>query len=590
MAEAATSMLTTADGRPLKEALATAQARARRRAFFLVVPLLAFVLLTFLIPIGYMLKRSVEHDGFAKSAPALVEWFSANSGFDYANPPEEAYAALVKDLALMQTEKLTGISGTRINYTVPGTISLFKKGAREAKNPKAPFKEALIAVDTDWASPALWRGMEAASSKYTTEFYKVGTDNKLGDNGWERGGDKDRIYLYLFFKTFLVSGIITVICLLLAFPVAYFVSFHVKPERKSLWLFLITIPFWTSYVIRVFMWNVMLGRTGVINSALVGVGVIDTPFDLSFSVEAMVVTLAHAYAPFAILPIYVALEKIDRSLLEAGQDLGETRWTTFLRVTLPLAWRGAPDSTRSFVLVVHDADAAVAGSGAAVSQALARANAVLAEIAPAAETVGETPPTAVEPVAVASVRPAQRGGFGRPAALEAPRDGAPDDLTAIRGVTPTIAAALNGLGIFHYDQLAEWDQKAVVWIENHFGFKGRVARQTHIQRQRQFAQQGQTQTFRFGGHSAVAKQMLFMAAVRANIGRHILDQPEHRRAEAFEHIERLARIEQRHILRGGDDNRPVELGFLAQGELHIARARRQVDQQHIQPPPRHLGH
>lgn len=141
-------------------------------------------------------------------------------------------------------------------------------------------------------------------------------------------------------RSVIVSMLVTAATVILAYPVAYFVSFNVAPDKKGLWLFLITIPFWTSYVIRVFMWNVMLGRTGVINSALIGTGIIDTPFDLSFSVQAMVVTLAHAYAPFAILPIYVALEKIDRSLLEAGQDLGETRWTTFLRVTLPLSMPG----------------------------------------------------------------------------------------------------------------------------------------------------------------------------------------------------------------------------------------------------------
>ena len=141
-------------------------------------------------------------------------------------------------------------------------------------------------------------------------------------------------------RSIIVSMLVTATTVILAYPVAYFVSFNVAPDKKGLWLFLITIPFWTSYVIRVFMWNVMLGRTGVINSALLGTGIIDTPFDMNFSVQAMVVTLAHAYAPFAILPIYVALEKIDRSLLEAGQDLGETRFTTFLRVTLPLSMTG----------------------------------------------------------------------------------------------------------------------------------------------------------------------------------------------------------------------------------------------------------
>lgn len=130
-----------------------------------------------------------------------------------------------------------------------------------------------------------------------------------------------------------------------------------------------------------------------------------------------------------------------------------------------------------------DADRAVAGSGAAVAQALARANAVLAEIAPAAETLADAP-AAVE---IAPPRAAQRGGFGRPAGLEAPRDGVADDLAAIRGVTPTIVAGLNGLGIYHYDQIADWDQKAVVWIENQFGLKGRVAREKWLDQARDLA-------------------------------------------------------------------------------------------------------
>jgi len=154
------------------------------------------------------------------------------------------------------------------------------------------------------------------------------------------GAWSDPVVLTLMWRSLYVSIFVTAATVIFAYPVAYFVSFNVEPSRKSLWLFLITIPFWTSYVIRVFMWNVMISRTGVINSALEGVGIIDQPLQMAFTIQAMVVTLAHAYAPFAILPIYVALEKIDRSLLEAGQDLGETRFSTFLRVTLPLSMSG----------------------------------------------------------------------------------------------------------------------------------------------------------------------------------------------------------------------------------------------------------
>ncbi len=147
------------------------------------------------------------------------------------------------------------------------------------------------------------------------------------------------VYGYIMFKSLMVALIVTAITVLLAYPVAYFVSFHVKPERKSLWLFLITIPFWTSYIIRVSLWFVILGYGGIVDSALASIGL--PPLNIaSYSILSIIIVLAHAYAPFAVLPIFVSLEKVDRSLLEAGQDLGESRWVTFLRVTLPLSMPG----------------------------------------------------------------------------------------------------------------------------------------------------------------------------------------------------------------------------------------------------------
>ena len=149
------------------------------------------------------------------------------------------------------------------------------------------------------------------------------------------------LYRQVMLRSLGVAMAVTAVTVALAFPIAYFVSFHVRPSRKALWLFLITIPFWTSYLIRVFLWKVILGYNGVVNSSLLSLGLIDAPLTfILYNVNAVVITLAHAYAPFAILPIYVALEKIDRALLEAGQDLGESRLMTFWRVTLPLAMPG----------------------------------------------------------------------------------------------------------------------------------------------------------------------------------------------------------------------------------------------------------
>jgi putative spermidine/putrescine transport system permease protein len=354
MAEATTDLLTTADGRPLKAALAEAQVRAKRRAFLLVLPLLIFVLLTFLIPIVYMLKRSVEHDGFSTSAPALVAWIAENPGFDPANPPEAAYAALVSDLARMQVEKTTGIAGTRINYSVPGSISLFKAGARTAADLQPPFKGSLLALDPDWAKPALWRGMLSASGTYTTEFYLVAADRKLTDDGWARGQDNERVYLYLFFKTFLISGIITFICLLLAFPVAHLLA-TLPMAKSSLLMILVLLPFWTSLLVRTTSWIVLLQEQGVVNNLLVAIGLIDDEGRLTmmYNMTGTIVAMTHVLLPFMILPLYSVMKVIPPSYARAARSLGATSWTTFRRVYLPQTLPGiAAGSLLVFILAV----------------------------------------------------------------------------------------------------------------------------------------------------------------------------------------------------------------------------------------------
>ena len=151
---------------------------------------------------------------------------------------------------------------------------------------------------------------------------------------------KNPVYAILMLKSLVMSLAVTAAVILIAYPMAYFLAFRVT-RYKALWIIIITIPFWTSYLIRVFLWKVILGFNGVINSGLMSLGIIDAPLTaINYNVQALVVTLAHAYAPFAILPIFVALEKIDRSFLEAGRDLGESQFMTFLRVTLPLSMPG----------------------------------------------------------------------------------------------------------------------------------------------------------------------------------------------------------------------------------------------------------
>lgn len=147
-------------------------------------------------------------------------------------------------------------------------------------------------------------------------------------------------YADIFWRSVQTSGLVTLVTVALAYPMAYYVAFGVK-RYKFVWLILLTIPFWTSYLLRVFAWKVILGYNGVVNSGLTTLGVIEQPLEfLLYNQTAVIITLAHAYAAFAILPIYVSLEKIDRTLLEAAADLGDGAWARFWRVTFPLSLPG----------------------------------------------------------------------------------------------------------------------------------------------------------------------------------------------------------------------------------------------------------
>ena len=154
-----------------------------------------------------------------------------------------------------------------------------------------------------------------------------------------RDAVSDPLVRYLMLRSVAIAGCVTIATVLLAYPIAYFIAF--RTEKKTLWLLLITIPFWSSYLLRVFSWKLILGFNGVLNSALLSLGLISEPLTfLLYNEFAVVLTLAHAWAPFAILPIYVSLQKIDRSLLEAATDLGASPLESFIRVTLPLTVPG----------------------------------------------------------------------------------------------------------------------------------------------------------------------------------------------------------------------------------------------------------
>jgi len=328
--------LKTADGQPLSRALARSSRRARRRAFLLVLPLLLFILLTFVVPIGQMLQRSVKNDGFSANMPQMTAWFQANPRG--TEPDEAAWGALASDLEAAAKERTIGIVGTRVNYDLPGTRSLFTSAGRKVRDGLEPrYREAMLDIDKDWGNPRLWSVMREASSAYTGNFYLAAMDRTRDDNGnIVQVAEEQRIYLKLFMRTFWLSLVITATTFLLGFPIAHLLA--TLPMRKSnLLMILVLLPFWTSLLVRTTAWMVLLQQQGVVNDILVWLGVINDNqrLQMIFNQTGTIIAMTHILLPFMILPLYSVMRTINPSYVRAARSLGATSWTAFRRIYFP---------------------------------------------------------------------------------------------------------------------------------------------------------------------------------------------------------------------------------------------------------------
>lgn len=328
--------LTTADGKPLARALARSQRRARRRAFLLVLPLLAFVVITFVVPIGQMLQRSFYNDGFSANMPQVSAWFAQTErGTD---PDEAAWTALAQDLVASADARSIGVVGTRINYDMPGTRSLFTSTGRQVRGGlEPPYREALLEINEDWGDPRLWSVMREASTPLTANFYLAAVDRTRDEEGRvQQVAEQQRIYVTLFWRTFWLSAVITGLTFVLGFPIAHLLA--TLPMRQSnLLMILVLLPFWTSLLVRTTSWMVLLQQQGVINDILVWMGVIggSQRLQMIYNQTGTIIAMTHILLPFMILPLYSVMRTINPSYVRAARSLGATSWTAFRRVYFP---------------------------------------------------------------------------------------------------------------------------------------------------------------------------------------------------------------------------------------------------------------
>ena len=335
MSEISTTPLTAADGTPLKKKLAQAMFRSKVRATGLVMPLLAFVLISFVIPILALMWQGVYNDTFESLMPNLTAELKAWDGV--SEPTEEMFALLAADLEQNREDRTIGKVASRVNQELSGTRSLFTSTARKVKKAKAPYKESLIKIKKDWGDLEVWQAMKLTNESLTPGYYATSLDSRYTvDQGFVAEDEKRQIYVKLFMRTLFISGSVMLLCLLLGYPVAYLLA--TLPLRYSnLLMIMVLLPFWTSLLVRTTAWIAILQSQGVVNDLLVWVGITadDNRFSLIYNMTGTIIAMTHILLPFMILPLYSVMKTIPPSYMRAARSLGATPTLAFIKVYMP---------------------------------------------------------------------------------------------------------------------------------------------------------------------------------------------------------------------------------------------------------------
>lgn len=324
----------------LKQRLARAERVNRWKAQALIAPLVIFLLLVFLVPIAALLYKSVSNPEVAGGMPLTVVEVAKWDGKGL--PPEVVYKAASQDLAEARKNQTLGDLSKRLNQELAGYRSLLAKTARAMpfKEEPASYKEALEAIDERWGDPAYWQAIRRNTSSFTPYYLLAAVDHRIDDLGEVAPATPDQaIYLDIFARTFWMGLVITVICLLLAYPLAYLLA-NLPARQSNLLMILVLLPFWTSILVRVAAWIVLLQSSGLINGALMAMGIIDKPLELVFNRVGVYISMVHIMLPFMILPIYSVMKGISPTYMRAAISLGCNPFASFWRVYFPQTYAG----------------------------------------------------------------------------------------------------------------------------------------------------------------------------------------------------------------------------------------------------------
>jgi putative spermidine/putrescine transport system permease protein len=329
-----------ADPQALRRSLARAERRRKLRAFALTLPLLVFLLLTFLVPIVALLQRAVENPEVANALPrtsaALGHWDRQGT------PAPEAYAALVADLGALPDSSDAGGLARRLNSEVAGARSLVMGAYRalplEGSAPEVKAK--LLALDERWGEAKYWQAIAKNASRWTPDYLLASVDLKRDAAGdVERMPADQRVFGRILVRTFEISAVVTLCCLLLGYPLAWWLS-TLPARQANVLMILVLVPFWTSILVRVAAWIVLLQSEGLVNRGLIATGLIDHPLALLFNRVGVIISMTHILLPFMILPLYSVMKSVPPTYLRAAVSLGSHPLIAFFRVYVPQTYAG----------------------------------------------------------------------------------------------------------------------------------------------------------------------------------------------------------------------------------------------------------
>lgn len=319
-----------------------AERRKRWVAFAFVVPLLVFIILSFVAPIGAMLYRSVHHPTVAELIPQTLAQLERWDG--QGVPDELTLNVFTVELQALAKERLSGKLAEEFNRAYAGMSSVVKASARKLRreSPELLAEQGaskLLKMHKRWSEPELWFQVKRAGQVFTYDYYLTALDMEVTADGGIQSREQAQIYRQLYGKTLNMALVITLLCALLGYPLAYFLA-NLPDKKANLLMILVLLPFWTSLLVRTTAWIALLQTNGVINSFLMGVGVIDTPLDMLYTPFATVVAMTHILLPFMVLPLYSVMRGIDPSYLRAALSLGAKPIPAFARIYFPMTLPG----------------------------------------------------------------------------------------------------------------------------------------------------------------------------------------------------------------------------------------------------------